>query len=204
MRTIQPPCSGTAASSPPRAVCKSRAPRSAPTRTGIELVCQAQSTDNQVAPASRKALLCNGPPRSRQLWEPGRAQPIRARYQRGFTSRSNLLAQTTVHRIKLGRRLRGESSIVGVRLKEAGTRSSKDGAVGILALCACIPCERYEHIWAWRSESQQAAAVWPQGVGPFLHNTSAYNSGSSRKRGTVSLPECNQTAAGAIPVGTVS
>ncbi|MDE0104254.1 MAG: ISKra4 family transposase, partial [Bryobacterales bacterium] len=53
----------------------------------------------------------------------------------------------------------GCKSIVGGRLHPSGMRWSKDGAQGILTLRACILGGRYEDFWAWRSESQHAAAA---------------------------------------------
>ncbi|MDE0627165.1 MAG: ISKra4 family transposase [Bryobacterales bacterium] len=53
----------------------------------------------------------------------------------------------------------GCKTVVGVRLKQAGMHWTKDGAEGILALRACILGGRYEDFWAWRSESQHAAAA---------------------------------------------
>ncbi|MDE0124476.1 MAG: ISKra4 family transposase, partial [Bryobacterales bacterium] len=53
----------------------------------------------------------------------------------------------------------GCKSVAGARLKQSGMRWTKDGAQGILALRACILGGRYEDFWAWRSESQHAAAA---------------------------------------------
>ena len=53
----------------------------------------------------------------------------------------------------------GCKTVVAVRLKQAGMHWTKDGAEGILAPRACILRGRYEDFWAWRSESQHAAAA---------------------------------------------
>ncbi len=53
----------------------------------------------------------------------------------------------------------GCKTVVAVRLKQAGMHWTKDGAEGILALRYCILGGRYEDFWAWRSESQHAAAA---------------------------------------------
>ena len=60
----------------------------------------------------------------------------------------------------------GCKTVVAVRLKQASMYWIKDGAEGILG-------GRYEDFWVWRSESQHAAAAWPQQARSSLCSTPA-------------------------------